>query len=178
VAFRNVFGGAVRDHAVTTFADPNSVGPIYRVSVDDWAIDGCPHHGPSLAVAAEGTYHVTWFSEGSVRQGAFYARSTDGGQSFSAPMSLGHADRQPGRAEVLANGADVWVVWQEFDGEETTISLIASHDAGDTWSRPAQIASTRDAADHPMLVGNREDVFLSWLTHAEGYRLLPLRDTK
>ena len=43
-------------------------------------------------------------------------------------------------------------------------------------SAPAQVARTRDAADHPMLVANRDGAFLSWLTRAEGYRLLKLRE--
>jgi hypothetical protein len=40
IVFRNVFGGTVRDHAVMTFADPWTPGPVYRVSVDDWKTDG------------------------------------------------------------------------------------------------------------------------------------------
>jgi hypothetical protein len=174
VAFRNIFDGKVRDHAITTFADPGSPGPVYRVSVDDWAIDGCPHHGPSLAIAADESYHVTWFTEGSVRQGTFYARSSDGGRSFSAPMPLGHPDRQPGRAQVLAVGREIWLAWQEFDGEQTTIWSRMSRDVGATWSEPQAIAQTLDAADHPMLVSGGKRAFLSWLTRAEGYRLLPL----
>jgi hypothetical protein len=67
IAFRNVFDGTVRDHAVMTFADRSTPGPVYRISVDDWKTDACPHHGPSLALSAAGTYHVTWFTSGTVR---------------------------------------------------------------------------------------------------------------
>jgi hypothetical protein len=52
VMFRNIFGKSERDHAVMTFADPATPGPIYRVSVDDWDTDICPHHGPSLSLDA------------------------------------------------------------------------------------------------------------------------------
>src|SRR5882672_6437914 len=83
VLFRNVFGGGVRDHAIMTFSDPITPGPAYRVSVDDWAIEVCPHHGPSLALAPDGSYHAAWFTNGSVRKGLFYARSTDQGRTFS-----------------------------------------------------------------------------------------------
>jgi hypothetical protein len=175
VLFRNVFDGKVRDHAIMTFEGPGTPGPVHRVSVDDWRIDGCPHHGPSLAIGADGTYHVAWFTEGSARQGAFYARSTDAGRSFSAPMALGNGEAQPGRAQVLAVGTDAWVAWQEFDGEETTISFKASHDGGATWSKTARIAATRDAADHPILLADGSRGYLSWLTRAEGYRLIALK---
>src|SRR6516165_5013364 len=59
VIFRNIFGKSERDHAVTTFADPTTPGPVYRVSVDDWDTDVCPHHGPSLSLGDDGTDHVT-----------------------------------------------------------------------------------------------------------------------
>jgi hypothetical protein len=49
----SAISSAVRDHAVTTFVDPMTPGPINRVSIDDWAIDVCPHHGSSLAVGAD-----------------------------------------------------------------------------------------------------------------------------
>ena len=75
VLFRNVFARTVRDHAITTFSGPLTPGSIYRVSVDDWAIDVCPHAGPSLALAPDGTYHATWFTNGSARKGLFYARN-------------------------------------------------------------------------------------------------------
>ena len=47
VVFRNIFPGSVRDHGVITFRDPATPGPVRRVSVDDWKIEACPHHGPS-----------------------------------------------------------------------------------------------------------------------------------
>jgi hypothetical protein len=174
VLFRNIFGESVRDHAVTTFADPATPGPIHRVSVDDWGIDVCPHHGPSLSLGDDGTYHVTWFTEGRARQGLFYARSTDGGRTFSEPMPIGVAERSPSRPYVLADARTVWMVWKEFDGEHTTVEVMDSRDHGKTWSTPRPLAQTSDASDHPLLVSNGERVFLSWMTRADGYRLLPV----
>ena len=88
VAFRNVFDNTVRDHAVVTFADPQTPGPIRRVSVDNWKTDVCPHQGPTLAVGSDGSYHVAWFTNGSARKGLFYASSTDQGQTFSPPGAM------------------------------------------------------------------------------------------
>ena len=176
VLFRNVFGGTVRDHAVMTFADPATPGPVYRVSVDDWETDVCPHHGPSLAVAADGSYHAAWFADGRARQGLFYARSTDGGRTFSAPMPLGAPDRQTSRPQVLAVPDGLWLAWKEFDGERTTVMAENSRDAGRTWTAPRPVAQTGDASDHPLLVSDGRHAFLSWQTQNEGYRLLPLED--
>jgi Neuraminidase (sialidase) len=89
-------------------------------------------------------------------------------------MAVGDPDRQPGRAQLLAAEGAVWLAWQEFDGEATTIALMTSRDGGATWSTPRAVAQTLDAADQPVLVATGARVFLSWLTRAEGYRLLPL----
>jgi len=159
-----------------TFADPATPGPVYRVSVDDWETDVCPHHGPSLAVAADGSYHAAWFTDGRARQGLFYARSTDGGRTFSAPMPLGAPDRQTSRPQVLAVPDGLWLAWKEFDGERTTVMAEISRDAGRTWTAPRPVAQTGDASDHPLLVSDGRHAFLSWQTQNEGYRLLPLED--
>jgi len=176
VLFRNVFEGGVRDHAVMTFADAQTPGPVYRVSVDDWHTDVCPHQGPSLAIAADGTYHAAWYTEGDARQGLFYARSIDGGRSFSTPLPLGAPDHRPTRPYVLAVGDAVWLAWKEFDGEHATVNAQVSHNAGQSWSPAAVVARTDDASDHPLLVSDGRHALLSWLTAREGYRLVPLED--
>jgi len=159
---------------VTTFADPQTPGPIYRVSVDDWKTDACPHHGPSLAISPDGAYHVAWFTNGRARRGLFYARSTDGGRTFSDPMPFG----RPGAShpDLAAVEGTLWLAWKEVDGETTTVLAMASHDNGRTWSEPKAPARTSDTSDHPLLVTNGREVFLSWQTQAEGYRLVPLEN--
>jgi len=174
VLFRNIFGGTVRDHGVITFRNSDTPGPLYRVSVDDWKIDACPHHGPSLAIGADGTYHAAWFTEGRVRQGLFYARSTDKGRTFSTPRAIGDPTQQLSRPYVLAVPGAIWLAWKAFDGEHARVLVMASRDDGRNWGRPMVAAETADASDHPLLVSRDGRPYLSWLTHAEGYRLLPL----
>jgi hypothetical protein len=36
------------------------------------------------------------------------------------------------------------------------------------------VAETADASDHPLLITNDEQVFLSWHTGKEGLRIVPL----
>lgn len=178
VIFRNIFEGGVRDHAIMTFTDISTPGEIHRVSNDDWQINACPHHGPSLTVAPNGTYHVTWYTNGKARKGLFYAHSRDEGRTFSAPMALGRPDRNPTRPFVLAGPAGTVMVWKEFDGEKTTVRMTISHDDGDTWSPPKATSSTTDTSDHPLLVSNGEQVYLSWMTKADGYRLTAIEDQR
>jgi hypothetical protein len=175
--FRNIFSGE-RDHAVVTFADRRTPGQLYRISDDHWKIDGCPHQGPSLALSPDGTYHATWFSGGGVREGLFYARSRDGGRTFSTPMPIGNPARHPSRPYVLATGSDLWLVWKESEGKRTTIEAINSPDEGMHWSAPRVVAETTDFSDHPLLVRHGTSAYLSWLTRNEGYRLLRLSQSQ
>ncbi len=174
VLFRNIFDGGIRDHAIITFADPKTPGPLYRVSDDDAKINACPHQGPSLSIGADGVYHATWFALGRKLKGLYYAHSEDGGKTFSPPMRLGNANAQTSRPYVLATGGIVYLAYKSFDGTMTTIDLMTSRDAGRTWSAARSIAMTHDASDHPLLIANGATAYLSWLTLKEGYRLIPL----
>ena len=174
VVFRNIFEGGVRDHAVVTFADLKTPGDLHRVSQDDWQIAACPHHGPSLSIAPTGTYHVAWYTNGKVRKGLFYAQSRDGGKTFSDPMPIGQADKAPTRPYVIAGPQGTAIVWKEFDGEETSVELMMSADDGKTWSQPRTLSGTKNSSDHPLLVSDGRQYYLSWMTKADGYRLQPI----
>lgn len=176
VMFRNIFPGSVRDHAVLTFKDPATPGPLRRVSVDDWKIEACPHHGPSLAIAADGSQHAAWFTDGAARKGLFYARADSAEAPFGEARALSSPDRQPARPFLLAQGRALHLVWKEFDGTNAVVRWQMSSDFGRTWSTARTIAETGDASDHPLLVADGSRAYLSWLTKVEGYRLIPLED--
>jgi len=116
IAFRNIFEGSIRDHAVVTFKDATTPGPLRRVSVDDWKLEACPHHGPSLAIAPDGSYHVAWFTDGKARKGLFYARADSADSAFGPPRAVSSPGRQPARPYLLADGRALHLVWKEFDG--------------------------------------------------------------
>jgi hypothetical protein len=176
VVFRNIFPGSVRDHAVITFRDEKTPGPVRRVSFDEWKIEACPHHGPSIAIAADGSYHVAWFTDGTARKGLFYARADSGEAPFGPPRTLSPPGRQPARPYLLAGGGALHLVWKEFDGTKAVVRWQVSHDSGRQWSDVRTVAETEDASDHPLLVADARRVYLSWLTKVEGYRLIPLGD--
>jgi hypothetical protein len=176
IAFRNIFEGSIRDHAVVTFKDATTPGPLRRVSVDDWKLEACPHQGPSLAIAPDGSQHVAWFTDGAARKGLFYARADSADAAFGAPRALSSPDRQPARPYLLANGPALHLVWKEFDGAKALVRWQVSHDSGRTWSAVRTVADTDDASDHPLLVGHAGRAYLSWLTKVQGYRLIPLED--
>ncbi|MFO1103217.1 MAG: sialidase family protein [Methylocystis sp.] len=178
-AWRQVLDGNIRDHVVAKLSADATQATATRVADDDWSINSCPHHGPSIAIDASGAWHVVWFTKGKNRQGLFYARSVDDGKSFSQPEKFGEDARAPGHPTLIAAKDRLYRVWKEFDGTTTTIAMQLSRDNGKSWSAPRMVAQTADASDHPELIAHKGAAYLSWLTHKEGYRLLPLpRDEK
>ena len=66
------------------------------------------------------------------------------------------------------------LAWKEFDGQQTVIRVQQSHDDGRTYAKPAMLATSASASDHPLLVSDGTRVLLSWNSVAEGHRLVPL----
>jgi hypothetical protein len=177
-AWRQIFEGEIRDHYAAKLSANGAKLIGGRVSNDDWAINSCPHQGPALAVDTKGAWHIAWFTKGKNRQGLFYAFSRDEGKTFSTPEKIGDDAHAPAFATLLATKKGLYRAWKEFDGAQTIIPIQQSNDGGKSWSAPQILASTTEASDHPILVSSKGDVFLSWGTHKEGYRLIPLRIAK
>jgi len=175
IIYRAIFPGGIRDHATQIIS---SKGPeqVRRVSKDDWKTDVCPHHGPSIAVSGSGRIHAAWFTQGSARTGVFHAYSSNQGASYSKPSRIGAEGANVSRPHLLALGTSVWLVWKEFDGIKTSVYLKQSSDDGNTWSKPALITQTSAYSDHPLLVNKGGEVYLSWLTRADGYQFIKLND--
>ena len=174
-AWRHVFEGTTRDHAAAKLKDDGSFGPLRRIAVDDWKLDACPRHGPSLTIGPDGSWHATWFTGAAGKSALQYARSTDQGVTFSTPEAIGKPAKSPARPQVLAGvGSNVWRAWKEFDGQVSTVIVQRSADNGLSWEPTFEAARTGGASDHPLLVSSGDSVYLSWLTRDEGYRLKSL----
>jgi hypothetical protein len=174
LVWRNVFDGSIRDHGIVRFVAMDEFAEIDRVSDDGWKLEGCPHHGPALAIDADGVYHVAWFTGVSPRgPGAFYARSTDQGRTFTPPVRVGSSE-MVSHAAIIAVGDRRVLAWKEPLNEGAGIFAVESTGDEDGWSAPREIARTTGRSDHPLLIAREDEVFLSWQTEPEGYRLVPL----
>lgn len=171
---RFVYPGNIRDHGLFKLSPDGKAGEPWRVTFDDWEIEGCPTHGPALSISTDGRYHMTWFTQGEKRSGLFYAWSDDQGKTFSNPIQVGDQDKLPGRADVLALGKRVALAWKVFDGNKTRVEAMYSSDGGLHWSKAESIAETATQSAHPALITDGKQIFLSWNSTDIGYRLIPI----
>lgn len=169
IFWRHIYGKNERDHAMLRLDGKSA--PI-RVSHDRWEVDACPHHGGALSIAPDGVHHFVWFDNAPARHGLFYASSADRGDHFSEPLNFGNFEAQAAHPHVLSLGRAVHAVWKEFDGQSSVIRGMSSADGGSSWSPPRQIAATAGASDHPLLIADGAQAYLSWSTAKEGLRLI------
>ncbi|WP_347986719.1 sialidase family protein [Methylomonas sp. AM2-LC] len=171
---RFVFPDQIRDLGLIKPDAKIETAETWRVSFDNWKLEGCPTQGPALSISKTGRYHMAWFTLGSRRQGLFYAWSDDQGKTFSNPLSFGNPDKLPARAEVLAIGKKVALIWKEFDGIKTQIMAMHSENQGLNWSAPTQLAETESLSSYPALLDDGHKIYLSWNSMEHGFRLLAI----
>lgn len=162
--WRHVFEPNIRDHAFAAITDETSSTPPVRASFDDWHIDACPHHGPGLAMAADGGYHAVWFG---IRRAGHddiaavrYARlRPDGSPLAESVRAL--PDERAEHADVLAYGNRVAVVWRSVNGAQSALQAWLSKDGGKNFHLRT-LGKVQGDNDHPRLVQQGERMVAVW----------------
>ncbi|MDH5424607.1 MAG: glycoside hydrolase [Gammaproteobacteria bacterium] len=175
ILWRHVFDKNTRDHALAKLLANDRVGKVRRASFDNWQVDGCPHHGPSISSSDEGYYHLTWFNNAPERHGLFYAYSKDQGKTFSSAISVGNYKAAASHPQVITAGETVYLLWKEFDGKQSSLITMQSVDKGKNWSEAEQLLQTTATNEHPLLLRDEQRVYAAWQRTGEDYHLIPLR---
>lgn len=169
ILWRQIFDDHIRDHSIAVLGAEGHVANLERATVDDWYIDACPHHGPTMIQATqEEQYHIAWFSNGNIHSGIHYGRYD---MATATTSQIIKVDGTPGSGHphlASVNGR-LYMVWKGFDGEQTLLNLMESVDDGATWGAPKTLHTTTSASDHPLLVTDDNAVYLSWASEEHGY---------
>jgi len=174
---RMVLNKGIRDHALIRLLDDHQWSKPIQSIVDDWRVDACPEHGPALAIDNQGRSHLVWFTLGKQRKGIFYAQTDDYGHHIShPPLALGNPEQLPGHPDVLAIGNEVYLVWEEFDGDQTYVMVQISIDRGKTWSKPKQALSATGRTAHPQVIENNNNAYLVWSSEDKGLQLTTINN--
>jgi hypothetical protein len=134
---------------------------------------------PRIVLSRPNHVFVLWqeivFSGGSHGGEIFFARSRDGGASFSEPLNLSNSINGDGKGRTnkdswhngsldLAIGIDgtLYAAWTEYDGP---LWVSRSNDDGESFSKPMRLAGGGEAkpARAPALaVGSDNVIYLAW----------------
>lgn len=169
VLWRHVFAPDIRDHALARVDARGRAGTLRRATFDDWHLDACPHHGPSLAADGRGRLHAVWFTQAPGREGVHYGRLVEGG--IEGRRRLG--GDAAAHADIAAQGERVAIAWKEFDGERTRLRGLLSRDGGESWSE-VDLAATAGPSDQPRLLARDGRFLVFWNTGEQPLWVLPL----
>ena len=171
--WRHVFAPNERDHAIVRIKADGSPEALQRATFDRWKIDGCPHHGPSLAVDAAGVRHAVWFNQKDGEGRVFYGRlGTDAGATrVDGQRAIGGARAE--HADLAVAGQRVAMIWKEFDGEQAKLRAELSEDGGKTF-RVLDLAVSAGPSDQPRALAHGEKLYAFWRSEREGMRVFRL----
>ena len=167
--WRHIFEPNIRDHAVAQMYPDGRAGTLRRATFDDWRVDACPHHGPSITADAAGQLHAVWFTQGPERAGVFYGRLREG--TVEGLRKVGGETAE--HADLALSGERVAVAWKEFDGERSQLRAMLSADGGNSW-RDIALASTAGASDQPRVLVWQDRFYAFWNTRNEALSVVPL----
>lgn len=170
VFWRAVYGDNIRDHAYAELHHGQPAPTAQRATFTQWQIAGCPHQGPGLAVAADGTRYGVWFSAAGGKPTIWYGQLNPGHRPRHL-QAMAHAGAA--HADIVVAGQTVWVVWNRISADGMTLMRRVSHDGGSHFGTAKVVAHTAGAAGSPQLLRYHRQVYVAWNT-TKGFRLLPL----
>jgi hypothetical protein len=140
--------------------------PLQRATFDDWRVDACPHHGPSLALGVDGKRHAVWFADGRLSYGQL------GGGQVRAAWPIGAtAGEAAEHADLACVGERLVIACQAFDGSVMKLLRWTSDDAGASWRALAPVTAT-GATGHPFVVVREGRFHVLWPNRDESLRLV------
>lgn len=173
--WRQVSEPNIRDHAFAILpaatnaskpTEPSEAVKPTRASYDNWAIDGCPHHGPALSPAADGGYHAVWFGQRAGVASVRYGRLDPQGKPDGTVVEL--PDPRAEHADILRSGGKLAIVWRSYDGTTMNLKAWISEDEGRSFTLK-QLAHTEDESDYPRLLAKNGKIFVIWNTTGKMY---------
>ncbi len=126
-----------------------------------WKIEGCPLKPTALAVDGRFVYAAA-FDGGANPQGAYFSRSTNGGESFEPAVQLHPGAAVSDAPVVSVLDGQVVVAWHAKTGGERRIHVSVSLDRGRTFSAPAEIPAPAGTGIYPVVANRAGGIQIAW----------------
>jgi hypothetical protein len=130
-----------------------------------FVISPTPSSPPSLQVNIVCT---VWHDNTPGNFDIFFARSTDGGLTFNEPENMSENTGDSFNPEVICEGNNVYVVWQDNTPGNFDIFFAVSTDGGQTFSEPENISENTGDSFAPRISSEGNNVYVVWQDDTPG----------
>ncbi|MBI5325051.1 MAG: T9SS type A sorting domain-containing protein [Ignavibacteriae bacterium] len=151
----------------------SGTGIYYKRSSDaglTWGSDirltGVPSVSDYPSIAVTGNYvHVAYRDSSGALRTSNYIRSTDGGVTWEAPVSLGTYFLWP---SIAVAGSNVYIALNSQSGGNTEIWCRRSTNNGANWDSPVQISNAAGRSEDPSIAAGGNCVHIAWNDNRTG----------
>lgn len=117
---------------------------------------------PKIAVDGSNVFLV-WQDESMDKPRIFFAKSSDGGNSFSEPQNISKDSPYPAGAYITFDDSSILVTWTSHkEGKYPDIFFSKSTDGGNNFSDPKNISNTPGYSILSPIVTDRKNIFVAW----------------
>lgn len=97
---------------------------------------------PNLAVDESGRIYVAWSETIGDSTQLMFARSIDGGESFSDPLNISdNSGADMRKAALAASGNGVYIVYNNDESRSRQLYVVRSNNAGESFADPVQLSN-------------------------------------
>lgn len=117
--------------------------------------------GPKMVTDGT-TITAVWTESNGSTDEVLSASSTDGGASWSTPVSLSDGSQNAFSPQVVTDGTRITAIWSWFDGSPEVIQSASSTDGGATWSTPVTLSDGGETAGNPQVTTDGTTITGLW----------------
>ena len=122
---------------------------------------------PQIVVSGDDVYAV-WMDNASGHYDILFAKSSDGGKSFGAPVNISNLQTDSGYPELVVNGNNIYVTWtQTISQTNYDIFFAKSTNNGNTFDKPIKISNNIGASGWPKIAYDGA-IYISWVDSTPG----------
>ena len=111
---------------------------------------------PQTAIDSAGNINVVWTDNTPGNNDIFFARSSDGGTTFSTPLNLSHDMGSSFNTQIAVDSAgNINVVWEDDTQNNLEIFFARSTNGGATFSAPKNISNNTGMSEIPEIAVDR-----------------------
>lgn len=123
---------------------------------------------PQVALSGNNVYS-SWIEKSADNStNIIFAKSTDQGNSFGAPLHVTHNVGNSGIPKLSADGTNVYLLWEDNSKGDYEVFLSKSSDSGASFHVPLDISTTAGQSGTPEIAISGNNVYAVWMDNTSG----------